>query len=332
MRNWNAKKQLMLKKKQAIGEIRRRGKVNDTTACVVSMLGLIIAFIEVEDNYEDRDDKPRNTSSPGGHVARCIIFILTVILVICIIRYNFLEYKIHRERQTTHEGVGKTFYQSRYFKWMIFEVIYNSIHAPPGLDMEFEFKQLDGTLILSLDAICATIMLLRVYIIIRMIKHYTKWSNMYAERMCERYGTKNNTIFVLKAIFKEKPYLTLSICMVLSIAIFGMGTRTFERPYELDDDDGVDLDYDYIWNAMWLIVLTMTTVGYGDFYPQTHMGRLVVVVACFWGVFLVSMMVVTLTDSSEFTKGERRAYEILSRLKTKEESGKIAAMVVKNSL
>jgi hypothetical protein len=83
---------------------------------------------------------------------------------------------------------------------------------------------------------------------------------------------------------------------------------------------------------MWLIVLTMTTVGYGDFFPQTHMGRFVVVIACFWGVFLVSMMVVTLTDSSEFTKGERRAYEILSRLKAKEEAQKLAGKVVKNAL
>lgn len=50
------------------------------------------------------------------------------------------------------------------------------------------------------------------------------------------------------------------------------------------------------------------------------MGRFVVVIACFWGVFLVSMMVVTLTDSSEFTKGEKRAYEILSRLKAKQDA------------
>jgi len=69
---------------------------------------------------------------------------------------------------------------------------------------------------------------------------------------------------------------------------------------------------------MWLIVLTMTTVGYGDFFPRTHMGRFVVVLACFWGIFLVSMMVVTLTISSEFTKGEARAYDILFRLNAKE--------------
>ena len=292
------------------------------------MVGLVTAFVEVEFNYEDREDKPRNTSDEYGHAARAFVSLLTFFLIFLIVKFYYLEYKIHRERQTTPCGVGKTFIRSHYFRWMILECIYNAIHAPPGIDTEFELGVEDGSLILSLDALLATIMLLRVYIIIRMIKHYTKWSNMYAERKCERFGTKNNTIFVLKAIFKEKPYVTLSICMVLSIAIFGMATRTFERPHL--PEYGTDMDYDYIWNAMWLVVLTMTTVGYGDFYPQTHMGRLVIVIACFWGVFLVSMMVVTLTDSSEFTKGERRAYEILSRLKAKEEAQKIAGVVVKN--
>jgi hypothetical protein len=80
-------------------------------------------------------------------------------------------------------------------------------------------------------------MLLRVYILVRVLKHYTKWSNMHAEEVCERYGTGANTVFVLKAIFKEKPYLTLSICMAISIAIFGMATRTFERPYNKDNGD-----------------------------------------------------------------------------------------------
>jgi hypothetical protein len=43
-----------------------------------------------------------------------------------------------------------------------------------------------------------------------------------------------------------------------------------------------------------MIVVTMTTVGFGDFYARTYIGRIVSIVACFYGVFLVSLMVVTL--------------------------------------
>jgi len=47
-------------------------------------------------------------------------------------------------------------------------------------------------------------------------------------------------------------------------------------------------------NGWWLIVVTMTTVGFGDFYAKTYLGRLVSSLACIYGTFLVSLMVVTL--------------------------------------
>ena len=54
---------------------------------------------------------------------------------------------------------------------------------------------------------------------------------------------------------------------------------------------------------MWCIVITMTTVGFGDFYPSTHLGRMIGVMAALWGTFLVSLMVVALTNMAEFDKG-----------------------------
>lgn len=58
------------------------------------------------------------------------------------------------------------------------------------------------------------------------------------------------------------------------------------------------------------------------------MGRFVCILACFWGVFLVSMMVVTLTVVSSFDSKQRRAYDILFRLNIKEEIKKKAAFVI----
>ena len=58
------------------------------------------------------------------------------------------------------------------------------------------------------------------------------------------------------------------------------------------------------------------------------MGRFVCILACFWGVFLVSMMVVTLTVVSSFEQKESRAYDILFRLNIKENIRKKAAFLI----
>ena len=75
------------------------------------------------------------------------------------------------------------------------------------------------------------------------------------------------------------------------------------------------------WNAMWCTILTMTTgmifktyfsiiiyfvVGYGDFYAKTHFGRLISFFCCIWGVFVVSLMVVTLNNVLSMTPAEEK--------------------------
>lgn len=58
-------------------------------------------------------------------------------------------------------------------------------------------------------------------------------------------------------------------------------------PYQIESFD----------NAIWLTIISMTTVGYGDFYPRTLIGRLIDVVLVIWGTFIVSIMVVALTNT-----------------------------------
>ena len=52
---------------------------------------------------------------------------------------------------------------------------------------------------------------------------------------------------------------------------------------------------------MWLVMITMTTVGYGDIYPQTHFGRFFAVIACLIGMLLVSYLIVGVNSIFELT-------------------------------
>lgn len=50
-------------------------------------------------------------------------------------------------------------------------------------------------------------------------------------------------------------------------------------------------------NAIWLTIITMTTVGFGDLFPRTILGRGIDVLLVIWGTFIVSLMVVVLTNT-----------------------------------
>jgi len=42
-------------------------------------------------------------------------------------------------------------------------------------------------------------------------------------------------------------------------------------------------------------VVTITTVGFGDFTPHTAIGKVIIIFCALWGAFLVSLMVLVAT-------------------------------------
>lgn len=62
---------------------------------------------------------------------------------------------------------------------------------------------------------------------------------------------------------------------------------------------------------MWVFVITMLTIGYGDNYPKSHMGRMMGIVAACWGVFYISLFVIALNNMLEFDNSELKAFNLL---------------------
>lgn len=71
-------------------------------------------------------------------------------------------------------------------------------------------------------------------------------------------------------------------------------------------------------------------------YPETLMGRFVTLGACILGTLLVSLMVVSLTNTTELTTGENRVYDELVKIQvknfTKKEASKLLLVLFQTFL
>ena len=58
----------------------------------------------------------------------------------------------------------------------------------------------------------------------------------------------------------------------------------------------------------------MTTVGFGDYSPITLLGKATILLACFSGIFIVSITMVTLNGSKDYSKNEENTFTMIKRL------------------
>ncbi len=91
-------------------------------------------------------------------------------------------------------------------------------------------------------------------------------------------------------------------------------------------------DWRYFWNGMWCIVVAMATVGFGEFYPVSVLGRVITIIACFWGTFLMSLMVAALTLTVEFNSQEELAYQSIRFANFEIDYGETATLLLQRAL
>jgi hypothetical protein len=315
----------------------KKMKINDSVSSFLAFLGIILAYFEYEEFYgnvtnSDEDDVTLRTYTDQYvetslcTILRVVIGITSSILCITIIVHYVLKLKYLKLKQKV-DG-NESLFSTRMFWFMIIEILVCIVHCPPGFNWVFTFEQYGGSLDYSFDMFAFLFMLLRIYLIWRIFEHFSSWNDEESEEICNSCLCEGGVKFAIKAELKERPYTVVISVLFLSIMFFGVALRTAERPFMSVSGK----DWDYIWNGMWCIIITMATVGYGDYYPTTHLGRLVDVIACFWGTFLVSLMVLSLTISSELTPQERKAYDIIKKKETKAKLEVAAANTIKSAL
>ena len=85
-------------------------------------------------------------------------------------------------------------------------------------------------------------------------------------------------------------------------------------------------------NVVWMIAMTMTTVGFGDMSPLTPLGRIVAAICAIWGVLILAVMVGVLTHILSLDSSETQSLLILKKLQSRERIKQAAGAYLRVSL
>ena len=77
----------------------------------------------------------------------------------------------------------------------------------------------------------------------------------------------------------------------------------------------VNHDLDVYPNCVWLVLVSMTGIGFGDLYPQTLIGRAASSLAFFWGALFAALLVLTASRLTDLTEGEKRVDHMITHMR-----------------
>jgi voltage-gated potassium channel len=160
------------------------------------------------------------------------------------------------------------------------------------------FKQLGWADLLS----CVPLAQLKVFRVFRLLHVY---------RLLREYGPK----YVFRSLIKDRAGSALLTLLMAGILVLEFGSLSILRIEEYAAGSNIKTASD----ALWYVIVTISTVGYGDVFPVTNAGRMVgaliiVIGVGIFGTFTGYLANLFLSPSKDKEPAEKATPSSLSRL------------------
>ena len=218
---------------------------------------------------------------------------------------------------------------SSWYMCIIIEITLTAIVTPPYFDYTFNGYMLHGNYTYSYDSIIAIITLTRIWFTLKIYPYVVIWMRSNTIKLGNKFNCKPDVWFCIKANLKSRPIYLIVTVICLIVFTTGYAIHNLEKSFIFIDKCSVDLTD--ILNGFWLGVITLTTVGYGDAYPSTHIGRLLMVLTAIISFIFISLYLLTLHRASTFDNNQYRAHYMIKSFRNKENLKKQAADIIKNA-
>lgn len=97
-------------------------------------------------------------------------------------------------------------------------------------------------------------------------------------------------LFFIKTWLKDNPFQAMMLAVGTLLCTCSYVLYLAERVYPVDCSN-MSGKFSTYSNALWLVIVTIFTVGYGDMVPITNLGRAIAIVAALCGLILSATLI-----------------------------------------
>lgn len=301
---------------------------------VLSLICILLAVYEYElffDEFDvllNQDTEESIEKIMNNKVSNALLWACTISTFLLIINVWFTEI-IYLDHEIELRVMSKTetlITSSRVYRLIVISILLlvhpnmytkTMIYTPYNRTYDFKYN-------MSINNIFCIIMFFRYFYIYRFFLVRCTFMKPEVNRICKQNKFNSNYMFTLKALLKNNPALVYLITVVLSIYSYMFSVRVLERKLEVK----TGVSFGSVWNSIWYVIITMMTVGYGDLVTLTTEGRIIAVFACITGVFLTSMMFISINNILDMSPTEQRIYDIMDICRLNEKIKKSSEKII----
>jgi hypothetical protein len=173
-------------------------------------------------------------------------------------------------------------------------------------------KRFDIYIERNLNCIMSIFIFLRFFFIFKYIIYRKHFLDTQMELFCFKNYFQVDINFAIRAFILEHPNKFVFILYSSFTYFYSFSFILFERniPYSL-----INTYFDSIWFSL----VDMHLIGYGDINVVSIEGRIMSVLACLTGCFVISLFICSVVNNLLFKSHELKQFELLTKINTDEE-------------
>eukprot|EP00736_Rhodelphis_marinus_P002138 Rmarinus@m.886 len=288
-----------------------------------AFFGVMVMVVELEVLQIVYDNHPGNLLTT---ILKSIITLSTIILCYDLWRYYLVRWEVCQCRR--NYLIDDPFWNSWHVWNFTLELIILSLHVPPFLDTSWGVpvplphdarSRRNNEHFLVSDHF-GLLMFLRLYLLPRFLKSRTLLGGQAARFVGNLNNVNFDFQFIIKTLLHSRPVeCLLSVSLVGTVAC-AYGVSVCES--------GMDSEVSSYYNAAWMIVITITTVGFGELVPMSHCGRLFTFTAAVLSFSISALLVAVISQKLQLTKAEHRVIQFLEKDRWRRSNQVLAARCI----